>query len=150
VFQLGGSASISGAAWNGNVSAPDGTGARTATQPSWLPSQPIMTGQTWEVGFPGSGTFVNSTMVSVRINNQAITIGGGGGGDTTAPTVAITASTTNVTSAGTITLSATAADNVGVARVEFRDGCQPDDHRQLGAVHDVGRADLRQQRHAHL
>jgi len=125
VFQLGGSASISGAAWNGDVSAADASGARTATQPSWLPSQPIAAGQTWDVGFPGAGTFVSSTVVSIVINGQ--TIGGGtgsgsGSGDTTAPTVALSASATSVTSAGTLGLSATAADNVGVVRVEFRDG----------------------------
>lgn len=125
VFQLGGGASISGTPWNGNITAPDASGSRTATQPSWLPTQPIMAGQTWDVGFPGSGTFVSSTVVSVKINGQAIAIGGGGGGggvDTTAPTVALSSSSTSVTSAGTVTLSATASDNVGVARVEFRDG----------------------------
>ncbi|HEU4734447.1 MAG TPA: cellulase family glycosylhydrolase [Kofleriaceae bacterium] len=124
VFQLGGSASISGTSWNGNISAPDAGGARTATQPSWLSSQPITAGTTWDVGFPGAGTFVSSTVISVRINGQAIAIGGGGGGggDTTPPTVALGSSATSVTSAGTITLSATAADNVGVVRVEFRDG----------------------------
>src|ERR1041384_4840568 len=46
VFRLGGSASISGTSWNGDITAPDGSGNRTATQPSWLPSQPIATGQT--------------------------------------------------------------------------------------------------------
>jgi endoglucanase len=129
VFQLGGGASISGTPWNGDVSAADASGARTATQPSWLVSQPIAVGQTWDVGFPGSGTFVSSTVVSVKINGQTITLGGGGGGsgsggggDTTPPTVTLGASSTSVTSAGTITLNATAADNVGVARVEFRDG----------------------------
>lgn len=128
VFRLGGAASIAGTPWNGNITAPDAGGARTATQPSWLPSQPIVVGQTWDVGFPGSGTFASSTVVSVRINGQTITIGGNGsgsgsgGGDITPPTVTLSSSSTSVTSAGTITLSATAADNIGVARVEFRDG----------------------------
>jgi endoglucanase len=123
VFRLGGSASIVGPSWNGDISAPDGTGARTATQPSWLPSSPITVGRTWEVGFPGAGTFVSSTVVSVRINGQAIPLGGGGGGgDTAAPTVTLSSSSTSVTTAGTITLTASATDNVGVARVEFRDG----------------------------
>src|SRR5215510_6399979 len=40
VFRLGGGASISGTPWNGDISAPDATGARTATQPSWLQFQP--------------------------------------------------------------------------------------------------------------
>lgn len=129
VFQLGGSASISGTPWNGDISAADASGARTASQPSWLANQPITTGQTWDVGFPGSGAFVSSTVVSVRINGQSIAIGGGGGGsgsgsgaDTTPPTVAVSSSSTNVTSAGSISLNATATDNVGVVRVEFRDG----------------------------
>lgn len=125
VFQLAGSASISGAAWNGDIAAPDTTGARTATNPSWLGSQPIAVGQTWDVGFPGSGAFTGSTVTAVRINGQAITLGGnngGGGGDTTAPTAGLTGPIGPITAAGTITLTATASDNVGVTRVEFRDG----------------------------
>jgi endoglucanase len=122
VFRLGGSASISGTPWNGNISAPDSAGARTATQPSWMASNPLAAGQSWEVGFPGNGVFVNSTVVSVRINGQAITIGGVGGGDTTPPTVALSVSSTSVTAAGTLTLTAAATDNVGVSSVEFRDG----------------------------
>jgi endoglucanase len=82
-----------------------------------------VSGQSWDVGFGGSGTFVSSTVVSIRINNQVIAIGGGGGGgDAIAPTVALSSSATAVTAPGAITLSATAADNVGVARVEFFDG----------------------------
>src|ERR1051325_1050509 len=122
VFQVGGGASISGTPWNGNISAPDGTGARTATEPSWLPVNPVAAGQTWEVGFPGSGVFVNSTIVSVRINGQPIVLGGGGGGDTTPPTVGLSASSATVPAAGTLGLTATATDNVGVSKVEFRDG----------------------------
>src|SRR5262245_59201867 len=103
VFRLGGGASISGTPWNGDISAADGTGARAATQPSWLQFNPVAAGQTWEVGFPGSGAFAGSTIVSVRINGQPITLGGGGGGgDTTPPTVALSASSTTVTTAGTL------------------------------------------------
>jgi endoglucanase len=124
VFRLGGSATVAGTAWNGNVSAPDSSGARAATQPGWLPSNPITTGNTWEVGFPGAGAFVSSTVVSVRVNGQAIVIGGGGGdgGDIRAPTVTLASSATSVTTAGSITLTSSATDNVGVTRVEFRDG----------------------------
>ena len=124
VFSWAGARRISGTSWNGDISAPDAGGARTATQPSWLASQPIAAGQTWDVGFPGAGTFVSSTVLSVRINGQTIAIGGGGGGgvDTTAPTVSLSSSSTTVTSAGAISLNATASDNVGVVRVEFRDG----------------------------
>jgi hypothetical protein len=42
-----------------------------------------------------------------------------GGGDTTAPTTAITAPANGATVSGTTLVTATASDNVGVARVEF-------------------------------
>lgn len=47
---------------------------------------------------------------------------GGGGGDTTPPTVSITNPANNATVArrSTVTITATASDNVGVTRVEFR------------------------------
>jgi hypothetical protein len=121
VFKLGGSAGVAGTAWNGNISAAEASGNRTATNPSWLQYQPIQTGQTWDVGFGGSGTFAGSTVVSLTINGQAITLGGGGG-DTSPPTVSLTSSATSVTTAGNLTLTASATDNVGVAKVVFYDG----------------------------
>jgi hypothetical protein len=48
-------------------------------------------------------------------------------GDTTAPTVTLTSSASNVTSAGSIVLTAEASDNVAVVRTEFYEGS-----RQLG------------------
>jgi hypothetical protein len=45
--------------------------------------------------------------------------GGGGGGDTTAPTVSVTAPTNGSTVSGTVSVNATASDNVGVSKVEF-------------------------------
>jgi hypothetical protein len=45
--------------------------------------------------------------------------GGGGGSDTTAPTTSITSPASGATVSGTITVSATASDNVGVSKVEF-------------------------------
>jgi endoglucanase len=121
VFRLSGNATVQGTAWNGNISAPDGSGNRTATHPDWLQHQPIQQGQSWDVGFNGGGTFSGATITSVTINGQSIPIGGGGD-DTTAPTVSLVSSASNVTTATTITLTATASDNVGVARVEFYDG----------------------------
>jgi hypothetical protein len=44
---------------------------------------------------------------------------GGGGGDTTAPTVSITAPLNGATVVGTVSINATASDNVGVTKVEF-------------------------------
>jgi hypothetical protein len=44
---------------------------------------------------------------------------GGGGGDTTPPTVSITSPTNGATVSGTVSVTATASDNVGVTKVEF-------------------------------
>ncbi len=126
VFTLAGNASVTGSGWNGTVSAPDAAGRRTAASPSYLQFSPIAVGQSWEVGFSANGTFSGSTIVSLRVNGQVIQLGGGGGGgDTTPPTVSLASSATSVTTAGPLTLTATANDNVGVARVEFRDGSAP-------------------------
>ena len=48
--------------------------------------------------------------------------GGGNSADTTVPTVSLVSSSPSVTAAGSITLTATAADNIGVTKVEFYDG----------------------------
>jgi hypothetical protein len=44
---------------------------------------------------------------------------GGGGGDTTLPTVSITAPAAGATVSGTVSVTASASDNVGVTKVEF-------------------------------
>jgi len=49
----------------------------------------------------------------------AYEFGGGGGGDVTPPTVSLTAPANGATVTGTISILATATDNVGVSRVEF-------------------------------
>jgi aryl-phospho-beta-D-glucosidase BglC (GH1 family) len=119
VFKLGGIAAVSGSGWNGIISGPDASGNFTATNPDWLPFNPIQTGQRWDVGFQGSGMFSGSTITSVRINGQMIPIFGD---DPIPPVASLVSSATTVTAAGSITLTATASDNVGVVRVEFYDG----------------------------
>jgi endo-1,4-beta-xylanase len=81
VFRLGGSASIPGQAWNGGITPPDGGGSRTASNPSWLVHDPIEVGQTWDVGFTGSGTFAGATISGLVMNGQTIPIDGGGDDD---------------------------------------------------------------------
>ena len=54
------------------------------------------------------------------IYSITVPTGGGGGGDTTPPTVSITAPASNATVSGTLTITATANDNVGVAGVQFK------------------------------
>ncbi len=119
VFKLSGSA-VAGSAWNGTITGPDSSGNLTATNPSWLQYSPIKTGQSWDVGFNGSGTFSGATVSSLVVNGQTISLGTGG--DTTPPTVSLTSSSTDVTAAGNITLTATVSDDIGVSRVEFYEG----------------------------
>jgi uncharacterized protein YxeA len=118
VFKLGGSATIQGNGWNGTISSPDASGNRTARNASWMGS--LATGRTWDEGFTGTGAWAGATIVSLTVNGQNIPLGGTS--DTTPPTVSLASSATSVTTAQTITLTATASDDVGVARVEFYDG----------------------------
>ncbi len=59
-----------------------------------------------------AGNQTTSAAVSVTVNN--------GASDTTPPTVSITAPATGSTVSATVTLSATASDNVGVVGVQFK------------------------------
>lgn len=77
VFNLGSSVGV-GTAFNGNITDTDNFFDHTATNPSWLHFAPIQVGQTWEVGFNGSGTFIDSTILSVKLNDTPIPIGPGG------------------------------------------------------------------------
>jgi hypothetical protein len=62
----------------------------------------------------------NGLLIANAVNWLANgTTGGGGGTDTTVPTVSITAPTAGSTVSGTVSINATASDNVGVAKVEF-------------------------------
>jgi nitrite reductase/ring-hydroxylating ferredoxin subunit len=70
--------------------------------------------------FDKSGNAGSSSSVTVVVN-----IGGTPPADTTAPTVSLAASSLSVTAAGTVVLTATAADNAGgsgLGRVEFYEG----------------------------
>jgi aryl-phospho-beta-D-glucosidase BglC (GH1 family) len=120
--------------WNGTVSAPDASAQFTATNPDWLQFGPITAGATWDVGFNGGGgAFAGSTIVSVKINGQTISVTGTGTGsgsgsgsnpgtDHTNPTATLASSAAAVTTAGNLSLTATASDNIGVTRVDFLDG----------------------------
>jgi len=77
VFKLGGNADA-GIAFNGSITAADDSGNRTVKSPAWLSILLIQVGQSFEVGFNGSGTFTDSTIVSVKVNDTTIPIGTGG------------------------------------------------------------------------
>ncbi len=61
--------------------------------------------------YDAANNVASSNSISVTVNI-----------DSTAPTVSLVSSSTNVTAAGNITLTATATDNVGVSKIEFYDG----------------------------
>ena len=76
------------------------------------------------------GEYFAGLIDEVRIYNRALTaaeiqtdmntaIGGAPPADTTPPTVSMTAPAAGATVSGTVTLSATASDNIGVAGVQF-------------------------------
>jgi chitinase len=132
-FKLGGGAGVIGTPWNGNITAADASGNRTATNPDWLQLHPIQIGQTWDVGFTGTGTFTDSDcdIVIVIINGHVIILPPPPPPpdppceicDNIPPVIGTLVSSENtVTAAGSITLFATASDNVGVTRVDFFDG----------------------------
>jgi hypothetical protein len=99
----------------------DGSNSVSIPMNNLVPAAPLGSGLTYPVHTaPQFGAFV-------LVRTSAGSGGGGttpppptGGGDTTAPTVSITAPTGGATVSGTVTLSANAADNVGVAGVQFQ------------------------------
>jgi endoglucanase len=77
----------------------------------------IPTNGVFNVAFNGTHTGTNNAPTAYSLNGVACTTPGGN----TAPTVQITAPASGATVSGTaVALSATATDNSGVARVEFR------------------------------
>lgn len=144
VFRTGDSAHVMGEIFNvgssvnlvANVYDPDGEA--TSTIELWrgqagtgAPSTPYQTwSSTSSASFneaPGTGTYWYYVRVVQADGHDAwsapmwITFGGGGGGgDTQAPTASITAPASGATVSGTAFVTATASDDTGVTRVEFR------------------------------
>ena len=68
-----------------------------------------------------AGTFPTAAYNSSNYFRDLVFVpGSGGGGDTTPPTVAITQPTAGSTVSGLVTITATSADNVGVAGLQFQ------------------------------
>jgi hypothetical protein len=79
VFKLGGSAGVGITGITGTITAADSSGNCTATSPDWLPFNPIQVGQSFDISFVNiRADFIDSTIVSVRVNGTAIPIGTGG------------------------------------------------------------------------
>lgn len=67
-------------------------------------------------------TILVSTLMAVLVACPTSTPNPTPTGDTTKPSVSLGTASTNITTAGSITLTATASDNVAVTKVEFFDG----------------------------
>lgn len=86
-----------------------------ASEPSWLKWQPIKRGQQYGFGFIGKGNFEQIKSYIISIDGQTC--------DAVPPEIALSIERGLVTSAGTLTLTAAATDNVAVRKVIFkRDG----------------------------
>ncbi|WP_245618246.1 Ig-like domain-containing protein [Deinococcus misasensis] len=114
-FKFNGNAGLSGTPWGaGGNAVKNADGSYTITPNSWGGNN-IPAGGSVTVSYSGTGTF--SGVTACTINNQSCS--GGTVTDTTAPTASLTASPSTLTAAGSVTLNATATDNVGVTKVEF-------------------------------
>jgi endoglucanase len=104
--------------WPVSVTQPAGSATVTvASDADWNKS--IATNGTFTVGFNATHSGTNTVPTAFTLNGTAC----GGGGGNTAPVVTLTTPTANqVFPSGTtsVTLGATATDNVSVQRVEFR------------------------------
>ncbi|WP_084571251.1 glycosyl hydrolase family 18 protein [Deinococcus misasensis] len=117
-FKFNGNAGLSGTPWGaGGNAVKNADGSYTITPNSWGGNN-IPAGGSVTVSYSGTGAF--SGVTACTINNQSCS--GGTVTDTTAPTASLTASPSTLTAAGSVTLSATATDNVGVTKVEFYRG----------------------------
>ncbi|WP_224372650.1 Ig-like domain-containing protein [Hyalangium versicolor] len=77
----------------------------------------------WSTGGEANGAYVlTATARDAAGNTSSATINVIVSNDTTAPTVALTTPTAGATISGTVTLQASASDNVAVSRVDFYDG----------------------------
>jgi endoglucanase len=105
--------------WPVSFTQPAGSATVTvASNADW--NRGIASGGTFVVGFNGTFSGANNPPAAYTLNGTACT---GPGGGNTAPTVSFTSPTGNqVFPAGTtsVNLAASATDNVGVQRVEFR------------------------------
>ncbi|QRK08297.1 cellulose binding domain-containing protein [Archangium violaceum] len=117
-LKFNGNAAISGSPWGAGGSATRGSDGSWTLLPNTWGGNVVPANGSVTVTFSGTGTYTGVS--SCTINGYACD---GSqphpGDDTTPPTVGLSASPTNLTSAGSVSLSAPASDNVGVAKVEF-------------------------------
>ncbi|WP_051963105.1 Ig-like domain-containing protein [Deinococcus misasensis] len=113
-FKFAGDASI-GSVWGAAGSFTRNADGSYTLKPNSWGGATLKAGSTSLIQYSGNGTF--SGVTSCTLNGQPCS--GGTGSDTTPPTVSLQSSQADFTAAGTLNLTATATDNVGVTRVEF-------------------------------
>jgi cellulose 1,4-beta-cellobiosidase len=91
-----------------------------ASNADWNKS--IGSGGNFTVGFNGTHSGTNNNPTSFTLNGTTCNGGTNPPGDTTPPSVSLTSPTSGqqIASGASVTMSATASDNVAVSRVEFR------------------------------
>jgi cellulose 1,4-beta-cellobiosidase len=112
--------------WPVSFAQPSGSSQVTvSSNADWNKS--IGSGASTTVGFNGTFSGANNAPTSFTLNGTACNGGSSsssssGGGDTTVPTVSLTSPTSgqSIAVGSPVNLAASASDNVGVARVEFR------------------------------
>ncbi|PTL76478.1 hypothetical protein DAT35_49350 [Vitiosangium sp. GDMCC 1.1324] len=116
-FKFNGDAALRGTPWGAGGSATQASDGSWTVLPNTWGGNNVPANGSVTVSFEGSGTF--SGVGSCSINGYSCSGSTPPPVDTTPPTVSLSASPASLTSAGSVSLSAPASDNVGVARVEF-------------------------------
>jgi aqualysin 1 len=98
---------------------PTAAGAQTLSTTYTLPAGSL---QAVRAAFRYNGSAASCSTGSYDDRDDLVFAVGGGGGDTTPPATSITAPAGGSTVSGTVAVSASASDNVGVTRVDFYDG----------------------------
>ncbi len=97
---------------------PTAAGAQVLTATYTLPSGGSLQAVRAAFRYTGSAGSCVSGSYNDR-DDLVFAVGGGGGGDTTPPTTSITAPANGATVSGTVAVTASASDNVGVTQVQF-------------------------------
>lgn len=115
-FKLSGTAAVSGTPWGAGGSASQASDGTWTLLPNTWGGNVVPANGSVTVTFAGTGTYSGNTACTV--NGYPCT-GSTQSSDKTPPTVSLSASPTSLTTAGSVTLTAPASDNVGVTKVEF-------------------------------
>ena len=115
-FKFNGTAAVSGTPWGAGGSASKASDGTWTLLPNTWGGNVVPANGSITVTFEGSGIFSGTSTCAINGYSCA---GSTAPTDTIPPTVTLSASPTNLTTAGNVTLTAPASDNVAVTKVEF-------------------------------